>query len=149
MVSITVLEFFLGSGTTCAVAHKLQRRWIGVEMGAQFHSVVVPRMKLVFHGAPSRISESVKWRGGGALKYLRLESYEDALNNLKMQRTKEQSDLLNSDSAMREQYMLSYMLDVESRGSQSLLNIDRFRNPDQYDLKVEKHGETQLSRNAE
>ena len=139
----TVLDFFLGSGTTCAVAHKLQRRWIGVEMGAQFHSVVLPRMKHVLRGDLTGISESVKWRGGGALKYLRLESYEDALNNLELQRTKEQSDLLSSDSAMREQYMLSYMLDVESRGSQSLLNIGHFRNPDQYQLKVEKHGETQ------
>jgi adenine-specific DNA-methyltransferase len=39
----TVLDFFLGSGTTCAVAHKLKRRWIGVEMGVQFHSVVCYR----------------------------------------------------------------------------------------------------------
>jgi adenine-specific DNA-methyltransferase len=100
-------------------------------------------MKTVFRADPTGISESVKWRGGGAFKYFRLESYEDALNNLELQRTKEQSNLLNSDSAMREQYLLSYMLDVESRDSQSLLNINHFHNPDQYQLKVEKHGETQ------
>jgi adenine-specific DNA-methyltransferase len=45
---------------------------------------------------------------------------------------------------MREQYTLSYMLDVESRGSQSLLNVEAFRNPDEYKLRVERNGETQL-----
>lgn len=45
---------------------------------------------------------------------------------------------------MREQYTLSYMLDVESRGSQSLLNVEAFRNPDEYKLRVERDGETQL-----
>jgi len=45
---------------------------------------------------------------------------------------------------LHEQYILSYMLDVESRGSQSLLNVDGFRNPNEYKLKVERNGETQL-----
>jgi adenine-specific DNA-methyltransferase len=138
-----VLDFFAGSGTTCAAAHKLRRRWIGVEMGTQFYSVVVPRMKAVLHGDPTGISEMTNWRGGGAFKYLRLESYEDALANLELNRTAQQSDLLAAEPVMREQYMLSYMLDVESRASQSLLNIAAFGNPDQYQLKVEKNGETQ------
>jgi len=77
-------------------------------------------------------------------KYLRLESYEDALNNLELRRTDQQKKLLDTDAEMREQYMLSYMLDVESRGSQSLLNVESFRNPDEYKLKVERNGETQL-----
>ncbi|MGI6477119.1 MAG: DNA methyltransferase [Defluviitoga tunisiensis] len=42
-----VLDFFLGSGTTTAVAHKLGRRWIGVEMGEHFYTIVLPRMKKV------------------------------------------------------------------------------------------------------
>ncbi len=146
-----VLDYFAGSGTTAHAVINLNReddgnrKYILVEMGEYFHTVLLPRIKKVVY--------SKEWKDGKptardtgishAFKYLRLESYEDALNNLEIQRTKEQSDLLNSDSAMREQYMLSYMLDVESRGSQSLLNIDHFRKPDQYQLKVEKHGETQ------
>lgn len=60
------------------------------------------------------------------------------------QRTEQQTSLLETDGNLREEYVLSYMLDVESRGSPSLLNIENFRNPDQYKLKVERNGETQL-----
>jgi adenine-specific DNA-methyltransferase len=69
-----------------------------------------------------------------SLKYLRLETYEDALNNLECKKTDQQTLLLEQDDDLREQYVLSYMLDVESRGSQSLLNIESFCNPDQYKL---------------
>ena len=79
-----------------------------------------------------------------ALKYIRLESYEDALNNLDLKRSEQQGMFLDADAEMREQYTLSYMLDVESRGSQSLLNVEAFRNPDEYKLRVERNGETQL-----
>jgi adenine-specific DNA-methyltransferase len=78
------------------------------------------------------------------LKVIHLESYEDALNNLELKRTSQQASLLEQDDDLREQYTLSYMLDVESRGSQSLLNVESFHNPDQYKLKVERNGETQL-----
>ena len=77
-------------------------------------------------------------------KYIRLESYEDALNNLELKQTPQQAFAFDGDKDLREQYVLSYMLDVESRGSQSLLNIEAFRNPDQYKLKVERNGETQF-----
>src|SRR5262249_51218856 len=76
--------------------------------------------------------------------YLRLESYEDALNNLHLKRTKQQGMFLDDNPDLREDYILSYMLDVESRGSQSLLNIEAFRNPDQYKLRLERNGETRL-----
>lgn len=78
------------------------------------------------------------------MKYIYLESYEDALNNLELKRTDQQTLLLEQDDNLREQYVLSYMLDVESRGSQLLLNVESFRNPDQYKLRVERNGETQL-----
>jgi adenine-specific DNA-methyltransferase len=77
-------------------------------------------------------------------KYIHLESYEDALNNLELNRTESQQQLIDADPDVREQYVLSYMLDVESRGSQSLLNVQAFRNPDDYKLRVERNGETQL-----
>jgi len=74
-----VMDFFLGSGTTIAVAHKLGRKWIGVEMGEHFWTVVLPRMKKVLAGDKSGISNEVGWQGGGFFKYYCLEQYEDTL----------------------------------------------------------------------
>ncbi len=59
-----------------------------------------------------------------AFKYVRLESYQDAPKNLELKRTARQSSLLDADTQLREQYVRSYMLDVESRGSQTLLNVE-------------------------
>jgi adenine-specific DNA-methyltransferase len=76
-----VLDFFLGSGTTTATAHKLNCRWIGIEMGEHFYTVVLPRMKKVLNGEQSGISKDVDWQGGGFFKYYALEQYEDTLRN--------------------------------------------------------------------
>jgi len=77
-----IMDFFLGSGTTTAVAHKLGRKWIGVEMGEHFYSVVLPRMKKVLAYDKSGISKEVKeYQGGGFFKYYELEQYEEALAN--------------------------------------------------------------------
>ncbi|SDC86170.1 Adenine specific DNA methylase Mod [Desulfurella multipotens] len=77
-----VIDFFLGSGTTTAVAHKLGRKWIGVEMGEHFYTVVLPRMKKVLAYDKSGISKEVKeYQGGGFFKYYELEQYEEALAN--------------------------------------------------------------------
>jgi len=77
-----VMDFFLGSGTTTAVAHKLGRKWIGVEMGEHFYTVVLPRMKKVLAYDKSGISKEVKeYQGGGFFKYYELEQYEEALAN--------------------------------------------------------------------
>ena len=77
-----VMDFFLGSGTTAAVAHKLGRKWIGVEMGEHFYTVVLPRMKKVLFYDKSGISKEVKeYKGGGFFKYYELEQYEETLAN--------------------------------------------------------------------
>lgn len=78
-----ILDFFLGSGTTTAVAHKLGRKWLGIEMGEHFHTVVLPRMKKVLAGDKTGISKEVNWRGGGFFKYYEFEQYEEALKNTK------------------------------------------------------------------
>ncbi|MBU4503001.1 MAG: site-specific DNA-methyltransferase [Nanoarchaeota archaeon] len=78
-----ILDFFLGSGTTTAVAHKLGRKWIGIEMGEHFYTVVLPRMKKVLAGDKSGISKKVNWQGGGFFKYYELEQYEDTLRKVK------------------------------------------------------------------
>ena len=73
---------------------------------------------------------------------LRLESYEDTLNNLDLRRDERQQSLLDSPAAvaLREGYTLRYMLDVESRGSQSLLNVAAFTDPTAYQLNVKSSG---------
>jgi adenine specific DNA methylase Mod/very-short-patch-repair endonuclease len=81
-----VMDFFLGSGTTVAVAHKLGRKWIGVEMGEHFYTIVLPRMKRVLFYDKSGISKEkdVQERynpekAGGFFKYYALEQFEDTL----------------------------------------------------------------------
>lgn len=76
-----VLDFFAGSGTTCAVALKLGRKFLGVEMGEHFYKVVIPRLKKVIAGFQSGISKETEYKGGGAFRYYELESYEEALAN--------------------------------------------------------------------
>ena len=76
-----VLDYHLGSGTTIATAHKLGRKWLGVEMGDHFYTVIIPRMKKVIGGFVSGISKEVEFKGGGAFRYYELESYEESLAN--------------------------------------------------------------------
>ena len=65
-----VLDSFLGSGTTAAVAHKMKRRWIGIELGEHCHTHCLPRLKKVVDGTDQGgISKAVNWNGGGGFKY--------------------------------------------------------------------------------
>lgn len=67
-----VLDSFLGSGTTAAVAQKMDRRWIGVELGEQAKSHCFPRLKAVVTGEQGGISKDVSWKGGGGFKFYSL-----------------------------------------------------------------------------
>ena len=68
-----VLDSFAGSGTTGAVAHKMGRRWIMVELGEHCHTHIIPRMKKVIDGEDAGgITEAVNWHGGGGFRYYRL-----------------------------------------------------------------------------
>lgn len=68
-----ILDSFAGSGTTGAVAHKMGRRWIMVELGEHCHTHIIPRMKKVIDGNdPGGITEAVEWKGGGGFRYYRL-----------------------------------------------------------------------------
>ncbi|MFH8038622.1 MAG: site-specific DNA-methyltransferase, partial [Candidatus Aenigmatarchaeota archaeon] len=85
-----VMDFFLGSGTTTAVAHKLKRKYIGVEMGEHFYTIVLPRMKKVLAYDKSGISKEkdVKEKynennAGGFFKYFEIEQFEQTLRKVK------------------------------------------------------------------
>ena len=68
-----VLDSFAGSGTTGAVAHKMGRRWIMVELGEHCHTHIIPRLKKVIDGEDlGGISKAVNWHGGGGFRYYRL-----------------------------------------------------------------------------
>lgn len=141
-----VLDFFGGSGSSAHAVIDLnrddlnkfgqlgKRKYILVEMGEHFNTVLKPRIEKVVY--------SPEWKGGKpesvgkgishCLKYMRLESYEDALNNLRVDAEKGKSFGGVKD------YFLSYMLDVETKGSPSLLNVDTFARPFDFKLSVKK-----------
>jgi adenine-specific DNA-methyltransferase len=132
-----VMDFFLGSGTTTAVAHKLKRKWIGVEMGEHFWTVVMPRMKKVLAYDKSGISKEkdVKEKynertAGGFFKYIILEQYEDTLDNLELKESKPHKDFFKDD------YLIKYFLELETRDDPHLLNISMLKDPYNYKLKV-------------
>ncbi len=68
-----VLDSFLGSGTTAAVAHKMGRRWIGIELGDHCYTHCVPRLKKVINNEdPGGITKAVNWQGGGGFRFYEL-----------------------------------------------------------------------------
>lgn len=68
-----VLDSFGGSGTTAAVAHKMKRRWISIELGDHCHTHIIPRLEKVIDGEDQGgISKSVNWQGGGGFRYYKL-----------------------------------------------------------------------------
>ena len=158
VMSASVLDFFAGSGTTGHAVINLnredggRRKFILVEMGDYFDTVLLPRIKKVAFtpewkdGKPKRFATPEEAeRSPRIVKVVRFESYEDALNNLDPHRTENQQRLLDDAEAqgadgLREQYILRYMLDVETRGSQSLLNVQAFTDPTAYKLKVKRPG---------
>lgn len=76
-----VMDFFSGSGTTISVAHKMNRKWIGIEFGEYFETKTLQRLKNVVCGEKTGVSKIVGWNGGGIFKYYSLEQYEDVLSN--------------------------------------------------------------------
>jgi len=143
-----VLDFFAGSGTTGHAVINLnredggKRKYILVEMGDYFDTVLKPRI--------AKVAYSESWKDGKpttrdsgishCFKYIRLESYEDTLNNLRFDDNPQRQKSVAASPSLKEDYMLHYMLDVETRGSKSLLNIDAFADPSAYTLKVKKPG---------
>ncbi len=144
-----VIDFFAGSGTTGHAVINLNRedsrhrKYILVEMGDHFSTVVKPRMQKVIYSKDWKNAKPVSREGTSHMfKYLRLESYDDTLDNLIVGLAAGQQKTLEKlGKQAREDYMLSYMLDVETKASDSLLNLDRFSDPFNYTLKIRKDNE--------
>lgn len=142
-----VLDYFAGSGTTGhAVIQKNrddggQRRYAMVEMGEYFDQLVLPRTKKAGYSKDWKNGKPVSRDGiSHCFKYLRLESYEDTLNNLVLP----QKPVVDVDdpqnSGLARDYLLKYWLDFETAGSPSLLNVRQFADPTAYTLKVKQPG---------
>ena len=111
-------------------------------MGEYFNSVTKPRIQKVIYSKNWKDGKPVSREGiSHCFKYMRLESYEDALNNLVLQKTAAQELALESNTSFKEGYMLNYMLDVETRDS--LLNLEWFVNPFNCYLNITKNNELQ------
>jgi adenine specific DNA methylase Mod len=137
-----VMDYFLGSGTTVAVAHKLGRRWIGIEMGNHFANSyqedgqtktgILGRMKEVLSAhskhEPSGISAELKWNGGGFFKYYEMEQYEDALRHAKYGEgdlfDDPNKDAYNQYIFLRDLKMLE-VLDVDTKGKKVKVDLSK------------------------
>jgi adenine-specific DNA-methyltransferase len=118
-------------------SHSGNRKYLLVEMGSYFKDVTKPRVQKVIYSKDWRDGKPVSRKGSSHLfKYIRLESYEDALNNIELKRTEDQASLFDVHNEFREDYTLRYMLDVEARGSVSLLNVENFADPFNYQLNI-------------
>lgn len=138
-----VLDFFAGSGTT---GHAIinynrnkidsHRKFVLVEMGEYFATVTKPRMLKIAY-APDWKDGKPQQRNSGVsqiIKYMRLESYEDALSNIELS-----DDGGMMASLLGEEYLIHYMVDLESRGS--LLDVEAFSNPFAYTMKITEKNE--------
>ena len=147
----TILDYFAGSGTTAHAVINLNRedgggrKFILVEMGDYFDTVLLPRIKKVVftpewkNGKPERIATSEEAeRSPRIVKYMRLESYEDALDCIEFDANTEQMRL----EEKIEDYLIKYMLEWETRQSATLLNADKLTRPFSYKLRSHANGET-------
>lgn len=137
-----ILDFFAGSGTTGHATINLNRedhgsrRYYLVEMGDYFDNVTKPRIKKVIYADDWKAGKPQNRNTGVSqiIKYMRLESYEDALSNIELKDDAGQMSLL-----FGEEYLVRYMLDLESKDS--LLNIAAFKDPFAYKMKITEKNE--------
>ena len=137
-----VIDYFAGSGTTGHALIDLSRedqidyKYILCEMGNYFHTATRPRIEKAIYSKDWSYAKPVSRNGiSQCFKYIRLEQYEDTLNNLEIKK----QQLEFQPKEFQESYMLSYLLDTETRDS--LLNLKWFENPFEMMLKTTKDNE--------
>ena len=107
-----ILDFFMGSGTTQAVAHKMNRQYIGIEQMDYIETVSVERLKKVIAGEQGGISKDVEWQGGGSFVYCELKNdAQDFLNKVYNSSTSE--ELLNLLEQVKKSSFLSYRVEAK------------------------------------
>jgi adenine-specific DNA-methyltransferase len=141
-----ILDFFAGSGSTGHAVVEMNReagnrRFSLIEMSDYFDTITKPRLQKSVYSRAWSEGKPVDRDGiSHCFKYIRLESYEDTLNALELRSDAEREKLLAANKALREDYTLRYLLDVETQGSASLLNHAAFTDPRAYTLNVKRPG---------
>ena len=143
-----ILDYYAGSGTTGHAVMRMnqdgvQRKFILIEMGNYFDKATKARLKKAAYAVDEK-----SWKKGKPvnrtngipqiMKYIRLESYEDALSNIELDT--QQGDLLSG--LFGDEYLIHYMMDFES--SKSMLDVDAFKNPFEYRMKITENNEAKL-----
>ncbi len=144
-----VMDIFAGSGTTGhsilmlnreAKAYQKLRKCILVEMGLYFNTATKPRIEKVIYSEDWKDGKPVSRKGiSQCFKYIRLEQYEDTLNNLQPKNQRLDFDNQNGKGDFEETYFLRYMLDTETKGD--LFNLEWFKNPFAMSIKTTKDNE--------
>jgi len=139
------LDYFGGSGTSGHAIINLNRRdggkrkYVMIEMGAHFDNALKPRLLKTVYSKNWKDGKPVARDGiSHCFKYLRLESYEDTLNNLVVQGDVARERAVENNTELRSAYLLNYWLDVETQGSPSLLNVQAFADPTNYVMHIKK-----------
>ena len=113
-----ILDFFVGSGTTAAVAHKMGRRYIGIEQMDYINDITVPRLQKVIEGEQGGISKDVNWQGGGSFVYTELKKlnyvFVDAIK-----KSKNYEELCQIFESMKTGAYLNYQVELDE-----VLNAD-------------------------
>ena len=104
----TILDFHLGSGTTAAVAHKMGRRYIGIEQMDYIEDIVVERLKKVINGEQGGISKAVNWQGGGSFVYCELKENSYILLN-KIKEATEENIKKVKDEIYKDERIIPYI----------------------------------------
>jgi len=108
-----VLDFFMGSSTTQAVAHKMNRRYIGIEQMDYINTISVPRLQKVIEGEQGGISKDVEWQGGGSFVYVELmEKNRGFLKSIRDART--QTELHEVFDFMLKEAEIDFRVDLEA-----------------------------------
>lgn len=138
-----ILDFFAGSGTTGHAVINLnredngKRKYILVEMGEYFDTVTKPRIEKVIYSKDWKDGKPVSREGSSHIfKYIRLESYEDTLNNVEF------SKPLVIDDFLENEYLTKYKISKEAEGSKIYLPAEIFYNPFEFQLKITRKNES-------
>lgn len=107
-----VMDYHLGSGTTAATAHKLNRQYIGIEQMDYIEDVAVERLKKVIDGEQGGISEKVEWKGGGSFIYLELKKYNQTFIE-QIEEAKDTNALIEIWEMMKAKSFLNYNVDLK------------------------------------
>ncbi|WP_407502836.1 DNA methyltransferase [Acinetobacter baumannii] len=107
-----VLDYHLGSGTTCATAHKMGRRYIGIEQMDYINEITVPRLKKVIEGEQGGISKDINWQGGGDFVYTELMELNYVFIH-KIEQAESTENLIQLFDEMKGQAHLNYQIELE------------------------------------